>query len=520
MIKRTVKSGLLSSILLAILACNSTIPNNTKISNQDNFQELDKEYVFKTKELTEAYLKRKLDTWLDTGSESPSPNGPKLVKEIAYARFKHPDLFCEIMQENENMPGIINSISEVSQRREIDAPFSDFIDSCSVAPLIFGEFKVNTFTENDQRYPDIAMDSSGDYVITWQSGEEDGNYHGIYAQRYKHTGEATGSEFQVNTGTRFDQTQPSAAMDDSGDFLIAWNGGYYNSEDNYYYGIFAQRYNSQGGLIGTEFQVNTYISGNKMYPAAAIDSDGDFVITWMNYGYQDEDLSGIFARRYNSDGTPLGTEFQVNTYTTESQYNPDIAMNSAGDFVITWMSNNQDGDGYGIYAQVYDPEGGRQGTEFRVNTFTTGQQGYPTAAMDRAGNFVISWYSDDSTTGIYAQKYYSDGSVNGSQFQVNTAVSDTQRQQSIAMNGNSEFVISWISRDQDVGGIFARKYDSTGLATESQFQVNTFTTGQQEYPSAAIDSTGDFVIIWDGKGIGDSYYGIFGQRYDSTGTLQ
>ena len=70
---------------------------------------------------------------------------------------------------------------------------------------------------------------------------------------------------------------------------------------------------------------------------------------------------------------PVGSEFRVNTYTNRSQYDPSVAMDSDGDFVVSWQSYGQNGY-YGyidIYAQRYDNSGVAQGAEFRVNTYTT-----------------------------------------------------------------------------------------------------------------------------------------------------
>ena len=91
---------------------------------------------------------------------------------------------------------------------------------------------------------------------------------------------------------------------------------------------------------------------------------------------------------------PQGTEFHVNTYTTGSQRSPDVAIDTDGNFVITWQSNGQDGDGYGVYAQRYNSAGAVQGSEFRVNTYTTVSQSSPSVAMDASGDFIITWDSD------------------------------------------------------------------------------------------------------------------------------
>ena len=50
----------------------------------------------------------------------------------------------------------------------------------------------------------------------------------------------------------------------------------------------------------------------------AADAAGDFVIAWheLRPGRLD---NGIFARRFSSAGVPLASEFQVNTYTANTQ---------------------------------------------------------------------------------------------------------------------------------------------------------------------------------------------------------
>jgi len=63
----------------------------------------------------------------------------------------------------------------------------------------------------------------------------------------------------------------------------------------------------------------------------------------------------VFAQRLDGAGTPLGPEFQVNTYTTLGQKTPLVAPTGAGSFVVAWRSYTQDGDGYGVFAQRFVP---------------------------------------------------------------------------------------------------------------------------------------------------------------------
>src|SRR5262249_31084798 len=145
---------------------------------------------------------------------------------------------------------------------------------------------------------------------------------------------------------------------------------------------------------GTEFQVNTYTTGRQAYPSAAMSRSGDFVIVWQSED-QDGDGSGIFGRLFASSGAPLGPEFQVNTHTTGAQSAPSVAMSDRGEFVVIWQSDGQDGSGTGVFGQAYDSAGSPNGTEFQVNTFTTDAQGRPAVAMEVNGTFTVVWQSSD-----------------------------------------------------------------------------------------------------------------------------
>ena len=101
----------------------------------------------------------------------------------------------------------------------------------------------------------------------------------------------------------------------------------------------------------TDTLVNTFTTSNQNNPAVAIDADGDFVVTWQSSD-QDGDGNGIYAQRYNASGVAQGSEFLVNTFTTSYQSNSAVAIDADGDFVVTWHSDGQDGDGFGVYMVV------------------------------------------------------------------------------------------------------------------------------------------------------------------------
>src|SRR5260370_28342098 len=87
---------------------------------------------------------------------------------------------------------------------------------------------------------------------------------------------------------------------------------------------------------------------------------------------------------------PVGGEFQVNTTTQDDQMAPSIAMTADGTFVISWQSHNQDGNGWGVYAQRYSNGGLAKGGEFLVKTTTLNNTIAPSVGMAGRSSFMCA----------------------------------------------------------------------------------------------------------------------------------
>jgi hypothetical protein len=378
------------------------------------------------------------------------------------------------------------------------------------------QFQVNTYTSGSQGRPAIARDAAGDFVVTWQSEGQDGSGYGIYAQRYDAAGTAQGSEFRVNTYTSSNQTDPAIAINAVGDFVVAWQS---YDQDGSLWGIYAQRYNAAGVAQGSEFQVNTYTSRYQYTPSVAMDAAGDFVVSWAS-GDEDGSDYGIYAQRYSAAGIAQGSEFKVNTHTSGLQFNSSVAMDAAGDFVVSWTSYGQNGNYFGIFAQRYNAAGVAQGSEFQVNMYISDDQDHSSVAMDAAGDFVVSWQSyiqDGSGYGIFAQRYNAAGVAQGSEFQVNTHTLNSQSGPSVTTDAVGDFVVTWTSYDSHFG-IFAQRYNAAGAAQGSEFQVNTATSDDQYNTAVAMDAAGDFVVSWQGFNPDDDG-GVYVRLYARSASL-
>ena len=275
---------------------------------------------------------------------------------------------------------------------------------------------------------------------------------------------------------------------------------------------------------GAEFQVNSYTTAKQVGPAVASDANGNFVVVWTSH-YQDGSDYGIFGQRFSAAGLPQGSEFQVNSYATGNQYRPRVASDANGNFVVVWESVGQDGSGYGVFGQRFNAAGVPQGSEFQVNSYTTGSQFDTAVASYATGNFVVVWRSsgqDGCADCIFGQRFDASGIPQASEFQVNSYTAGGQFLPEVASDASGNFVVVWTSNGQDGScfGVFGQRFHAFGLPLGSEFQVNSFTTGNQAFPAVASDATGNFVVVWQSYGQDGSGYGVFGQRFNASGVPQ
>ena len=327
-----------------------------------------------------------------------------------------------------------------------------------------------------------------------------------------------GPEFRVNTYTTSSQFAPSVAADPEARFVVVWTS---NGQDGGF-GVFGQFFFITGIPQGPEFRVNTYTTGDQYEPSAAMTGAGNFVVAWAST--QDGSGTGIFGQRFLAAGVPTGPEFRVNTFTTGAQYQAAAAIDIFGDFMVVWGSAGQDGDAAGVFGQRFAAGSGLPlGPEFRVNTYTTGVQYRPAVASGFSDNFVVVWQDGPlgagGGRGVFGQRYDSSGAPLGPEFQVETYTTGFQGFPSVDADASGDFVVVWHSDGQDGSdlGVFGQRYTSAGAPLGPEFQVNTYTTGSQGFPAVTVDGGGNFAVVWQDAGQDGSSAGIFGQRYASSG---
>jgi hypothetical protein len=334
----------------------------------------------------------------------------------------------------------------------------------------------------------VAMADDGRFTAIFSTYSDTWESDEVMWQRFEADGDRSGSEQQVNTYPFGYPGMTEIAMNGGGASVVAWQ---VSGSD----GVYFRRFDAEGSPLGVDTRVKDRPNmGSRYEPSVAMAADGSFVVTWSE-GWPPGNQA-IYGQRYDANGVAAGDNFYVGTG-SQSQ----VAMADDGSFVVTWTG--LDGNGQGIKAQRYNAAGVAQGIEFRINTFVTGNQKEQSIAMNADGSFVVSWTSvgqdglgDEG--GIYAQRFNSSGVAVGGEFRVTTTTANWQYQSDVATGGDAGFIVTWTSRTTDgtTLNVFAQWYDSNGVAIGGEAGLNAAAETQQWFPSVAMAPNGSAVITW------------------------
>ena len=82
------------------------------------------------------------------------------------------------------------------------------------------QIDLNTLTSSTEAYPVVAVQESGDFVIAYRS--DISIFKGVWVKHFQDNGSAYASATKVSSD--FSHTAPSIAKDSAGDFIIVYEG--------------------------------------------------------------------------------------------------------------------------------------------------------------------------------------------------------------------------------------------------------------------------------------------------------
>lgn len=359
--------------------------------------------------------------------------------------------------------------------------------------------------------PAVSSGHNGEFVVVWEDTRSGSN---IYLRRFDSSGSPLGSSLKVNddAGERL-HLSPDVSVDTSGIFVVVWED-FRNLDAD----IFAQRFDSDGAMLGSNVLVNVdSLSEDQYTPSVAMGWNGRFAVSWVDLRRED---AFIFARSL-SFGSPTGDTHlftvgsQVGTVVQES---PQIASDTLDRFIVSWTEYTP--LSLTVYAQRFDSLGQSAGDTLSISDLhSTGERHGLTLSTNPGGSFVAAWM--DNITGNYdilARTVAAEGVPQNSIVVVNhDLVGANQSRPKIATCSDGGFVAVWEDMRRNSPDIFMKLFDQDALALGADFIVNDSSARvYRGNPDVSTDPDGNFVVVWEDAR--ENALDIYAQMFDNSGT--
>jgi hypothetical protein len=396
-----------------------------------------------------------------------------------------------------------------------------------------GEFSILGALKGDQVLPSLSLSPNGGCII-WQDNFIDRKGGGVGGSLLNSSFDASPT-FRVNKVVTGIQLKPKVQLLADGNTIFVWQGSVTLGGRPQIYARFANGGAKNAGAYGSNFYtgdilVNTYTADQQVDPAVAALPDGSAVITWSSYE-QDGSMWGVYARRLSPKGTAMAEkkgastkQFLVNQYTTFNQRNPEVAALANGNYVITWISEQETSPkGFDVYARIFADSGLPVTGEIQIDS-ASNICAAPSVAPQNDGGFTVVWAEKDAMVlsnswDVWGRSFsaagtpeVNDATGTANAFRINTYLYGDQYLPKIAAGPSGSLVV-WTSLGQDGSheGVYGRYLAGGSLIPGPEFRVNTTTAGQQMHQAVAWNGN-QFLVVWTGFS-GASGFDLYGQAY-------
>lgn len=354
-----------------------------------------------------------------------------------------------------------------------------------VLQKIKNDFVVNTGCGDygaDQRIINIASDDSGGFLCAWIDDRT--GFNQVDAQLFDKNGNKSGQVIHVSETTNSWNSDPHIVYNRvSKEYVVLWAESGYD--------IRFQRISVSGQQIGDNLTANQLFATNTNNPSAAVDSSGNFIVTW----YSDVNCcsnSVPYCRVLDKEGNAITDQWSLTSpgveYVNSFGWDDRIAADSAGRSVIVW-STYVNGRSR-IVLQVVNQTGSLLENRVVVSDSTDSTNHFfPTIAGTRDGHFLILW---SSSSGVDARIYQIDSGFVTDQFTI-TNLPQYWITYAASSDNRNTFFVSWISDH-----IYGQTVSAQGAVAGSPKLLSFPTTASPlDYPRLSKGLFGRLYLTYD-----------------------
>lgn len=245
---------------------------------------------------------------------------------------------------------------------------------------------------------ELRMDANGNFVVVYDLGIGIDPQYDIFARRFNAEGGPLGEVIKVSVNTASDTNPTLEVSGDGAFAVAWQRARTTGCADSQYSkpgqcdDILLRRFDNQGAPLGNESKVADGKNNLDQTPSIAMDNQGNFVVAWDRYRDLCENMlqcDDILAQRYSAAGAKLGGAIAVIANTNQNDTEPQAAMDGNGKFVVMWNRGD-------VLFRAYDADGLSLGgaVSYRVASgLSTSELGnyYPHVSISDTGKMNVIW---------------------------------------------------------------------------------------------------------------------------------
>tara|TARA_R110002012_G_scaffold218911_1_gene390252 strand:+ start:61 stop:1545 length:1485 start_codon:yes stop_codon:yes gene_type:complete len=341
---------------------------------------------------------------------------------------------------------------------------------CAVLSLILllGCEKITNTSVGTNYLEDISVSENSRYAISWswtQGTNLCSNFTcGVYVRAYDSSGSPISNDIQVSPTTNGKYGTNAVGIDNTGNFVVAYEDYVYNSSNNNLsHKIYMQRYNNLGNPIGSRIFVDYGID-----PQISMTSNGLFLIKYTYYTYPPGLDNKLYVKRYSITGTQIGSRILVhNEPTYTSPVGASLTTKCNGEFAVLYST------GQSAYIKQYFANGSQKGSQILVNSGRT-LFSHQSIIYNSRGEICIVYgkptggNSNPFLNSYFLKRFEANGNIIGTE---NLWDNTIAQRPSISSNACGDYVITFKKLGTN-DSIVLRPYSSTNIP-EPEIRVNT-----------------------------------------------
>jgi len=273
-------------------------------------------------------------------------------------------------------------------------------------------------TSNNDSETSIAVDGSGNVYVAYQtlgtvSGGTNNNNSDIVVFKLDTNGNIEWTrQLPIFNTSNYDE-YPSIAVDSSGNVYVAYQtNGTVSGGTNNNYDIVVFKLDTNGTILWTRQLpiFNTY--DHDLAPSIAVDGSGSVYVSYCTVGTVSGGTNNgafdIVVFKLGTNGSLLWTQQQTAFNTSSDDILPSIAVDSSGNVYVTYQTdgtvsggtnnNNNGGSSFDIVVFKLGMNGNLLWTQQQTSFNTSLDDVFPSIAVDGSGNAYVAYQTKTDST--------------------------------------------------------------------------------------------------------------------------